>query len=262
MKETREIVKDIVLEAGEYVRGEIGRHWSIDFKGEIDLVTDVDRKSEEMITRVLQEAFPGDELLAEESGSRKTKRSSRRWLIDPLDGTTNFAHGYPFLSITVALESENEIVFGVVYDPIRDEYFEAEKKSGATLNGKPIRVSNIGELNKFLFATGFPYDIKEHPEGHLERLGRVLMAGQGIRRDGSAALDLCYVACGRVDAFYERNLAPWDTAAGILLVEEAGGKVTTFRGESYSIYDREIAATNGRIHEEVIHILNDEGVRP
>ncbi len=256
MKETRKIVRNIVLEAGKYVRSEMGKETTIDFKGEIDLVTDVDRKSEEMISRVLQEAFPGDDLLAEETGARNARKSSRRWLIDPLDGTTNFAHGYPFLAITVALESENEIVFGVVYDPIREEYFEAEKGAGATLNGKPIHVSNVGELNKCLFATGFPYDIKEHPEGHIERLGRVLMAGQGIRRDGSAALDLCYVASGRIDAFYEMNLAPWDTAAGTLLVEEAGGKVTTFRGEPYSVYEREIAATNGRIHDEVVDILN------
>ena len=255
MEKTREIVKAIVLEAGELVKGAIGKVTNVGYKGEIDLVTDVDRKSEEMISGALREAFPTDDLLAEEGGIRRAARSKRRWLIDPLDGTTNFVHGYPFLSITVALESADEILFGVVYDPLMNEYFEAEKGAGATLNGDPIHVSTRDDIDHCLFATGFPYDIREHPEGHLERLRRVLMAGRGIRRDGSAALDLCYVAAGRIDAYYENKLAPWDTAAGRLMVEEAGGRVTTFRGEPYSIYGGEILATNGRIHDGVIDIL-------
>jgi len=256
MNKTSEIVEAIVLETGDYIKREFGKRVDIDFKGEIDLVTEIDRESEEMITRTLLESFPRDDLLAEETGRRMKGKSSRLWLIDPLDGTTNFAHGYPFISISLALEIDGEITFAVVYNPLLGEYFKAEKGHGATLNKSDIHVSENNELRRCLISTGFPYDIQEHPEGHMETLGRILMATQGIRRDGSAALDLCYVACGRFDGFYERKLAPWDTAAGKLIVEEAGGRISTFQGDAYSIYDNEILATNGVIHNEVIEVLN------
>ncbi|OGF97728.1 MAG: hypothetical protein A2Z06_02230 [Candidatus Glassbacteria bacterium RBG_16_58_8] len=255
MEKTRAVVRETVLEAGEAIRRKFGKRVEIDFKGAIDLVTEVDRRSEEIIVSALRKAFPRDDILAEEGGSRKGGGSDRIWLVDPLDGTTNFAHGYPFISISVALEAAGEIRYGVVYDPLRDEYFEAEKGEGSSLNGRPIRVSEADDLRACLFSTGFPYDIQEHPEGHMEPLVRILMASQGIRRDGSAALDLCYVACGRFDGFYERKLAPWDTAAGVRIGEEAGGKVTSFGGGAYSIHDKEILATNGRIHEAAVKIL-------
>lgn len=255
MDRTKEIVEDVVLEAGDYINREFGKRIDIEHKGKIDLVTNVDLQSEEMITRALQEAFPEDDLLAEERGFQRKGKSSRLWLVDPLDGTTNFAHGFPFVSISVALEIDGTIVFAVVYNPVIGEYFEAEKDKGATLNKETIHVSENAELQGCLFSTGFPYDIQEHPEGHMERLGRVLMTTQGIRRGGSAAIDLCYVACGRFDAFYEKKLAPWDTAAGKLVVEEAGGRISTFGGDAYTIYGREILATNGLIHEKTIEIL-------
>jgi myo-inositol-1(or 4)-monophosphatase len=255
MDKTREIVESAVRKSGAFVRNEFGNHHTIDFKGEIHLVTEVDLRSEEMIREVLETSFPEDDILAEESGIHKRFRSGRRWLVDPLDGTTNFAHGYPFFAVSVALEVDGEIVYGVVFDPMNEELFSAEKANGGALNGNPIRVSPTDAIGISLIATGFPYDIHDYPQHHVEDLGRVLHHAQGIRRDGSAALDLCYVACGRFDGFYERKLAPWDTAAGKLIVEEAGGRVTRLGGETHSIYDNEILATNGRIHEELIRIL-------
>ncbi len=255
MNNEREIVERVVLEAGRLIKEKFGRAVFVDFKGEIDLVTEVDRESEAMITRALQEAFPRDDILGEETGSSAKGRGDRRWLVDPLDGTTNFAHAYPFVSVSVALEAGGEIILGVVYDPLRDELFTAERGKGASLNGEEIAVSKTGELGACLVATGFPYDIKKSPEGHMEDLGRILAATQGIIRDGSAALDLCYVATGRFDGYYERKLSPWDTAAGKLIVEEAGGRVTDFAGGRYSHYGKEILATNGRVHEAISRLL-------
>ncbi len=255
MKMEKEIVKEVVLKAGAFVKERFGNANSVDFKGDIDLVTDVDRGSEEMIKEEVERTFPDDDILAEESGTIQRNLTSRKWLIDPLDGTTNFTHGYPCVSISIALEEAGEIILGVVHDPISGEYFEAEKGKGATLNGEIIRVSRTRTTGESLIATGFPYDIREFPEGHMETLERILMATQGIRRDGSAAIDLCHVACGRLDGFYERKLAPWDTAAGILIVREAGGKVTSFSEDRYSIHDKEILASNGVIHGDLSEIL-------
>jgi myo-inositol-1(or 4)-monophosphatase len=255
MQRTREIVESVVREAGRYIRGRFGRLHDVDYKGETDLVTEVDRRSEAMIRRVIEREFPADSILAEESGIREGEGSGRRWIVDPLDGTTNFAHAYPFIAISVALEEAGRIVYGVVYDPLRDELFSAGRDRGATMNGGKIRVSPTREIGAGLIATGFPYDFRKRPDHHVEDLGRILRHVRGIRRDGSAALDLCYVACGRFDGFYERKLAPWDTAAGMLIVREAGGRVTTIAGGDYSIDPPEILATNGRIHEAMVDIL-------
>jgi myo-inositol-1(or 4)-monophosphatase len=255
---TREyhVVEEIVREAGNYIKGKFEKDVTINFKGKIDLVTEVDRRSEEIITRGIKRAFPGDVILAEESGRTREGTSDRLWLVDPLDGTTNFAHAYPFVAVSVALQVKEEVIYGVVYDPLREEFFRAELLAEATLNGVPIHSSRNADLSTSLLSTGFPYDIQENHEGYMETLERILMHTQGIRRDGSAALDLCYVASGRCDGFYERKLQPWDTAAGKLIVEESGGRVTTFRGGPYSIYGDEILATNGLIHDAVIRILN------
>jgi myo-inositol-1(or 4)-monophosphatase len=255
MQNEREIVEGVVLEAGSYIREKFGGAISVDLKGEINLVTDVDRESEAIITNVLRKAFPRDDILAEETGASTKGQNNRRWLVDPLDGTTNFAHAYPFVSVSVALEADGDICLGVVYDPLREELFTAENGQRAKLNGAEISVSENRNLGSCLISTGFPYDIKEHPEGHMEDLGRILAATQGIIRDGSAALDLCYVACGRFDGYYERKLSPWDTAAGKLIVKEAGGKVSDFSGGPYSVYGKEILATNGLIHEALSEIL-------
>jgi len=183
------------------------------------------------------------------------ERGDIRWVIDPLDGTTNFAHGLPWFCTSLALEVEGEIVLGIVYNPVLKECFSAIKEKGAFLNQKPIRVSQTKELGKALLATGFPYDIQQNPEPVMTRFRNMIMHARGVRRAGSAALDLCYVACGRFDGFWEERLHPWDTAAGMLIVQEAGGRVSDFSNNFYSIYGKEILATNGFLHRDMLKIL-------
>ncbi len=214
-----------------------------------NLVTEIDRKSEEIIIEILHRHFPQHDILAEESGSERGRTSEYRWVIDPLDGTTNFTHGFPVFCVSIGLEWKGEIVLGVIYDPNFDELFTAEKGRGAFLNGKPMRVSQIERLDRSLLVTGFPYDIAENPNRAIERFVGFLMHAQAVRRMGSAAIDLAYVAAGRYEGFWEVNLNPWDMAAGVLLVTEAGGCVTTFDGGPFSIYTKEILASNGRVHD-------------
>jgi myo-inositol-1(or 4)-monophosphatase len=178
-----------------------------------------------------------------------------RWIIDPLDGTVNFAHGFPMFCVSIAFEAEGQLLFGVIYEPLRDELFEAQKGEGALVNGQPIRVSRTDRLERALVATGFPYDIRERLPETTARLARILGAVQGVRRVGSAALDLCYVACGRLDGFFEENLKPWDTAAGVLIVTEAGGRITTFGGGAYDLYSPNILASNGNLHGKLMNCL-------
>ncbi|MEW6388815.1 MAG: inositol monophosphatase family protein, partial [Thermodesulfobacteriota bacterium] len=179
-----------------------------------------------------------------------------RWIIDPLDGTVNFAHGFPMFCVSIAFEAAGVVEYGVIYDPLREELFEAGRRGGAWLNGRPIRVSKVDRLDAALLATGFPYDIRERLPETIARLGRMLGIAQGVRRAGSAALDLCYVACGRFDGFWEENLKPWDTAAGVLLVSEAGGRVSTFRGEAYELASPNITASNGALHQSILDCLS------
>jgi myo-inositol-1(or 4)-monophosphatase len=183
--------------------------------------------------------------------------ASYRWIIDPLDGTVNFAHGFPMFCVSIALEAEGVLTYGVIYDPLRDELFEARRGEGASLNGQAIRVSATGRLDRALVATGFPYDIRERLPATLARLGRILGVVQGLRRAGSAALDMCYVACGRLDGFFEENLKPWDTAAGLLLIREAGGQITNFTGGAYDVYSPNILASNGVLHGQILACLNE-----
>jgi myo-inositol-1(or 4)-monophosphatase len=233
-------------------------HWqkpkTIDYKGAIDLVTSIDRECEREIVRVLRNHFPSHSILAEEETDWLGTEASHRWIIDPLDGTTNFAHGYPQFSVSIALESAGEVVLGLVYDPLRDECFKAARGEGATLNGIPIRISGIQELDKALLATGFPYDRRAKADFYLSFFKAFLTRCQGIRRGGSAALDLCYLACGRIDGFWELELKPWDTAAGALIVAEAGGRLSDFSGNNFSIWGHETLASNGLIHDEMAEI--------
>jgi myo-inositol-1(or 4)-monophosphatase len=189
---------------------------------------------------------------------RKSPWPSPRWIIDPLDGTVNFAHGFPMFCVSIAFEAEGRLEYGVVYDPLRDELFEARRGEGAILNGQPIRVSAIDRLDRALLATGFPYDIRERLPETLARLGRMLGFTQGVRRAGSAALDMAYVACGRLDGFWEENLKPWDTAAGLLLITEAGGRITTFSGGPYDIDSPNIVASNGTLHSQILSCLSGQ----
>ncbi len=193
--------------------------------------------------------------MAEEETTVVRSRSGYRWIIDPLDGTTNFAHAYPQFSVSIALEREGEVILGLVYDPPREERFQATKGQGAMLNGNRIRTSKVAELDKALLATGFPYDRREHADFYLAYFKAFMVRCQGIRRNGSAALDLCYLACGRVDGFWEFKLYPWDTAAGSLIVREAGGTLTDFSGNAFSIWGEQTLASNGSIHDEMLRVV-------
>ena len=241
--------------AGEIIRAGWEQPRMIDYKGPIDLVTSVDRTAERSIIEVLQRDFPEHSILAEEDTELAGAASEYRWIIDPLDGTTNFAHGYPQVSVSIALEFSEQIILGLIYDPLRRECFRAVKGQGAALNGTPIRVSAVRELDKALLGTGFPYDRRENADFYLNFFKAFLTRCQGIRRNGSAALDLCYVAGGRLDGFWELKLKPWDIAAGALIVAEAGGSVSDFSGRAFSIYGTETLASNGTIHDEIVHVL-------
>jgi myo-inositol-1(or 4)-monophosphatase len=229
-------------------RGRIERKSS-----EIDLVTDVDRAAEAVILDVLGSAFPEHAILAEESGSRGDHEFL--WLVDPLDGTTNFAHQYPQVSISLALRRGDETMLGVVYDPIREELFVARRGAGAFLNDRRLTVSRTPALEESLLASGFPYDRREKADFYLSFFKAFMLQTQGIRRAGSAALDLCWVGAGRVDGFWEWNLKPWDTAAGALVVQEAGGRVSDFCGERHDLFGNQTLASNGRIHAEMVDVL-------
>ena len=229
----------------------------ITYKGEVDLVTEIDEQAERVIREELLGTFPSYGMLAEEGGELAGDDDTR-WIVDPLDGTTNYAHRLPIFCVSIALERDGEVVLGVVHDPMHEETFVAEQGRGATLNGEPINVSDTDELIRALIATGFPYDRVEMPEA-LELFGRFAATTQGMRRLGSAALDLCYVAAGRIDGYYERGIWPWDLAAGSVIVEEAGGELTNYRGDVLDLAGREIVASNGRLHPAMTRLIGEYG---
>ncbi|MCG2677640.1 inositol monophosphatase, partial [bacterium] len=241
-------------EAGDILRKNLGKIKRIDYKGRVSLVTDIDRLAEERVLSIIREKYPSHDILTEESRI-KEKGNQYKWIIDPLDGTTNYVHEYPRYCVSIALEKDGEVILGVVYDPVPNELFLAEKEKGATLNGKRISVSKIDDLDKGLLATGFPYDRRERADEYLKLYREFMLNSQGIRRDGAAALNLCYTANGRFDGFWEEQLAPWDVAAGSLIVTEAGGEVTDFKGDKIDIYEKEILASNGKIHREMEEII-------
>ena len=244
-------------EAGKILADKFGRSLQVSNKGDIDLVTEADIAAERLIVELIRSHHPRHAILTEESGdvvSLGDAGSEYKWIIDPLDGTTNYAHGYSVFCVSIALEQEGRVVVGVVYDPTRDELFAAERGQGATLNGRGLRVSETAELNGALLCTGFPYDVRDRGD-FARHFRNFIMRAQSVRRDGAAALDLAYVAAGRFDAFYEEGLRPWDVAAGVLLVEEAGGRVTHYDGSPFRIYTPPIAASNGLIHEAMLEVL-------
>jgi myo-inositol-1(or 4)-monophosphatase len=226
-------------------------------EGVNNLVTEADHAAEKAILAVIQADYPDHQLLAEESG-KHVQSSAYKWIIDPIDGTVNFAQGIPLNCVSIAIEHEGTIVMGAVFNPHLNEFFFAEKGQGATLNDRPIRVSTKSETIKSCLVTGFPYTYINEPNGPLELFERFVRKGVPVRRLGSAAIDLCWVACGRFDGFFEQKLEPWDSAAGYLIVEEAGGKVTDFAGQSFSIYQHKILATNGNIHDEMLQVINGQ----
>ena len=251
-------------DAGALLLDSFDKNIRIEYKGDADLVTAADRRSEALIRERIRQAWPEHDVLGEEEGLRDTG-SEYRWYVDPLDGTTNFAHGFPVFCVSLGLEHKGVMIAGVVYDPTRNELFAAERGKGATLNDRPIHVSRTKLLKESLVGTGFPSH-KRHKNPNIHFYHQITLRSHGVRRAGSAALDLCYVACGRMDGFWEFNLNPWDTAAGVLLVEEAGGRVSDFRGGPFQLNSRETLASNGLIHQELLRefqaIFEGRGLEP
>ncbi len=256
MSDLLEVAQDAALEAGKFLKESVGRVISVETKmGEVrNLVSDADRGSEERIIRRIRQHYPGHAVLAEESGGSRQEEEFR-WIIDPLDGTTNFLHGLPIFSVTIGVEHRGEVIAGVIYNPNLGELFVAEKGSGAYLNGTRISVSTSTELINSLVVTGFPYNIAENPDRAVDHFVHFLYETRGVRRLGSAAIDLAYVAMGRFDGFWEVSLQPWDMAAGVLLVHEAGGRTSDFSGGPVSIYRKQIVASNGRVHDAMVRVL-------
>jgi myo-inositol-1(or 4)-monophosphatase len=245
---------DLCRAAGDILNYYADRDKLVEFKGHANLVTIADKKSEELIIGGILSRYPSHSILAEESGATQSG-AAVKWIIDPLDGTTNFAHGYPFYCVSIAVEEKGEIVCGAVYDPVREEMFSAARGAGAYRNGERLKVSNVDRLSQALLITGFPYNFRERLDTVIRQFGKFLVASQAVRRGGSAALDLCYVASGRLDGFWELYLQPWDTAAGHVILEEAGGRVTDFKGGPFSIYNKETLASNGLLHDEMRSVL-------
>jgi myo-inositol-1(or 4)-monophosphatase len=253
----RSIAIDAALEAGRIIRSHFGNIDGVEYKGVIDVVTVADHEAEAAVLERLTGAFPDFGVLAEESGTQAARNGSgSRWVVDPLDGTTNFASANPHVCVSIGLEQDSRVTLGVVYDPMRDELFIAERGSGATMNGKRLHVSDTSVFLQSMLATGFPYDLEKRSE-NLERFQHFTHLTRAVRRVGAAALDLCFVAAGRFDGFWEAGLKPWDSAAGSLMVHEAGGTVTDYLGEEYFIDSPGLIATNGHVHEDLL-----AGLRP
>ncbi len=249
------IAVDAAKAAGEYLLEALNEKRDIDMKGVVDIVTDADREAERIIHDIISKAFPEDEFLSEE-GTETSGKTGLMWVVDPLDGTTNYAHRFPVFCVSVALVKDGESQVGVIYNPNLDELFISHKGEGAYLNGEKIKISNNDKLLECLLATGFPYDIRESNNDNLDNFVLFYKKGaQAVRRAGSAALDLAYTACGRFDGFWEMKLHAWDIAAGILLVEEAGGKVTDFEGNRVDLFKGEVLASNGIIHRDMQKII-------
>lgn len=262
-RSTRERIRTVAIgaarKAGAILSGYARNGFRVEHKDALNLVTDADTHSEQAIVEAIGRAFPDHEILAEERG-KAGGISPFKWIIDPLDGTTNFAHGFPAYAVSIGVEYGGRCILGVVFDPTREELFVAEAGGGASLNGEPIQVSPTPTLDGALLVTGFAYDIRVSKQNNLDHFAHFAVRAQGLRRMGAAAIDLCYVACGRFDGFWELKLNPWDTAAGSLMVTEAGGRMSDFKGGPFSIYGLELVASNGRIHDEMVEVLNRPSV--
>ncbi len=249
--------EDLARAGGEILKYYASRNKRVELKGRANLVTVADRESEGLIVREIRARFPEHGILAEESGLVATSAaaSSDRWIIDPLDGTTNYAHQYPMYSVSIGFERDGELLCGAVYDPVRDEMFTGSRGDGAFLNGEPIAVSDVANLADGLLLTGFPYEIRKKVGPAVDLFRSFLIEAQAVRRAGSAALDLCYLASGRCDGFWEMDLQPWDTAAGTLILLEAGGRATDFSGNPFRVESNEILASNSRIHNAMVDTI-------
>jgi len=255
------IAKEAAYKAGEIQLKNLNKIKSVSFKktkGKNNILTEIDTKCEEVILSIIKDSFPTHDVLAEESGKNLENNSDYIWLIDPLDGTMNYSHSYPYFSVSIALEFSGEVICGLVYDPVHNEMFSAAKGKGAELNGAEIKVSGVEYLEYSLVVSGtFHHPEEEIMDKFIEILKNLTLRAQGVRRDGSAALDLCNVACGRYESFWEFGLNAWDMAAGTLILEEAGGKVTDLKGGKFSNYNHQLVASNGLIHNEMLELLKD-----
>lgn len=255
MKEFLDIALEASAKAGEIIRENFHKKKLIDYKGRINLVTNVDIEAEKVVIEIIRNYYPKHNILTEETEHKQNPDQEYCWVIDPLDGTTNYVHGFPFVCVSIALQKNGKSVVGVVYNPILNELFFAEKGKRCVRNDEEIHVSDNPDFSKSLLATGFPYDMLNDARNNIQYFSKLIKQCRGIRRPGAAALDICYVACGIFDGYWELELYPWDTAAGIVILEQAGGQVSKFDGSEFSIFDKEIVATNGKIHEEMLEIL-------
>lgn len=251
-----ELAIECALESGGIQAKFFQKRIGIHHKGEINIVTDVDLACQRRIIELIEKNYPDDCIIAEEKDNVFDDKRNR-WIVDPLDGTTNYAHGYPFFCTSIAYEVRGEVVVGVVYNPIFNELFFAQKGEGAYFNGEKIHVSGISDMKQALLSTGFPYDLPTSTKNNISHFVNFLYRAQAVRRDGAAALNLSYVACGRFDGHWEMKLNPWDVAAGALLVSEAGGSVTDFQGDRFNIYGNELAASNGLLHTSLLEVLRE-----
>lgn len=257
IKELSNFACDLALGAGDILKKGFNKKHKVNFKGRIDLVTETDLKSERYVVTSINKNYSDHAVLAEE-GSGNGESAEFRWIIDPLDGTVNYAHGFPIYCVSIALEYKGKMLTGAVYDPERNELFHATRGLGAFLNKKKIHVSKETNLEKALLATGFSYDVGTAKRNNLGLFARMVKKAQAVRRPGSAAIDLCWLAAGRIDGFWELFLHPWDTAAALIIVEEAGGKVTRVNGKSYSIFDDDILAGNSHLHKAMKTVLTNK----
>jgi myo-inositol-1(or 4)-monophosphatase len=256
LKHIQQEARQSALAAGALLRQNFSQIHQVTLKGRHDPVTESDFQSQQLIIQKLSQAFPDYRFLAEETGApADAKPSDGCWIIDPLDGTVNFAHNFPMFAVSIAFQWQGEVVYGVVYDPMREELFEALRGQGAWLNHQPIKVSQVDDLDHALVATGFPYTVIEHLDATMRRFGNMVARAQGVRRPGSAALDLCYVAAGRFDGFWEEALKPWDTAAAALIVQEAGGRLSAFDGSAFELDSNNVVASNILLHDQILAIL-------
>jgi myo-inositol-1(or 4)-monophosphatase len=254
MTELKEFAQNLAGRAGRLLYERLNQHHQIQYKGTIDLVTEADKMSEDLIIAAISRRYPDHGIMSEES-AEKNAQASMRWIIDPLDGTTNYAHGFPFFCVSIALEMDGVVTLGVIYDPVRDELFAAEREGGAYCNGRKLQVSEVSDLSRSLLATGFPYDIRVSPDNNINFFNTMALKAQAIRRAGAAALDLAYLASGRLDGFWELKLKPWDTAAGCLLVTEAGGVISGMDGQKWNLFSPGLIASNGLIHDQMMSVF-------
>lgn len=254
MTEIVDFARKLAREAGGLLAEKLTQHNPVFYKGDIDLVTEADRMSEAFILTEISRRYPEHGILSEESAA-KNEQAVMRWIIDPLDGTTNYAHGFPFFCVSIAFERDGIVEVGVIYDPTRDDLFTASRAGGAYLNGKKLQVSALTDLSRSLLATGFPYDIRTSNENNLNFFNAMAVRAQAIRRPGAAALDLAYLASGRIDGFWELKLKPWDTAAGCLMVEEAGGVISDMKGKPWNLFSPGLVASNGLIHGQMMEVI-------